>query len=274
MTLASSKASLSLSRQGDPNFALAGGSTATTGLRSYSPELGRWVNQDPIGEKGGQNLLSFVANNCLNYVDLRGLSTIPWEPTPVPTPSLPPPLPPPGGSPPPPITIPPPDIRNKQCCGKDRQPYDRTIQCCCRGRVVWRSDISYEYSALISTGDFWTQNTNPGWSVPNQCAEQAADLTSALWAINPKYWQVSIIYGRQTPCGGIFTKQHHAVLVKSACGGDCGVTESVFDGFIREFDLFHPEWRNRTMEIYSRSAFEAMWPPAAPCSWIPFLPQS
>jgi len=37
-----------------------------------SPELGRWINRDPIEEYGGLNLLAFIANNVMNAVDFMG----------------------------------------------------------------------------------------------------------------------------------------------------------------------------------------------------------
>jgi len=39
----------------------------------YDPSLGRWINRDPIKERGGINLYGFVGNNPVDYVDLRGL---------------------------------------------------------------------------------------------------------------------------------------------------------------------------------------------------------
>ena len=33
------------------------------GYRFYDPELGRWVNRDPIGEHGGDNLYCFVCDD-------------------------------------------------------------------------------------------------------------------------------------------------------------------------------------------------------------------
>jgi RHS repeat-associated protein len=42
------------------------------GYRYYSPELGRWVNRDPIAEQGGVNLYGFVENNGANGVDYLG----------------------------------------------------------------------------------------------------------------------------------------------------------------------------------------------------------
>ena len=43
------------------------------GLRYYNPELGRWVNRDPIGERGGRNLYSFVLNDPCSLWDILGL---------------------------------------------------------------------------------------------------------------------------------------------------------------------------------------------------------
>lgn len=46
--------------------------------RYYSPELGRWLNRDPIGEKGGVNLYGMVANNPSNKTDIWGYSASDW----------------------------------------------------------------------------------------------------------------------------------------------------------------------------------------------------
>ena len=43
------------------------------GFRYYSPELGRFISRDPIGENGGQNLCSVVQNNPIGNVDPSGL---------------------------------------------------------------------------------------------------------------------------------------------------------------------------------------------------------
>jgi len=42
------------------------------GFRYYSPELGRWLNADPIGEIGGINVYAFINNNT-NKFDYIGL---------------------------------------------------------------------------------------------------------------------------------------------------------------------------------------------------------
>jgi RHS repeat-associated protein len=44
------------------------------GYRYYSPMLQRWINRDPIEEKGGVNLYGFAGNNGINKYDFIGLS--------------------------------------------------------------------------------------------------------------------------------------------------------------------------------------------------------
>ncbi len=44
------------------------------GYRYYKPELGRWVNRDPIGERGGLNVHGFVRNNPVWKVDWLGMA--------------------------------------------------------------------------------------------------------------------------------------------------------------------------------------------------------
>jgi len=53
-----------------------------SGLRYYSPELGRWLSRDPIGENGGVNIYGFVWNMPVSFIDLVGLSGIPILNTP------------------------------------------------------------------------------------------------------------------------------------------------------------------------------------------------
>ena len=45
-----------------------------TWYRGYSATLGIWINRDPIGEKGGFNLYSYVANNPVSFEDPLGLA--------------------------------------------------------------------------------------------------------------------------------------------------------------------------------------------------------
>lgn len=42
-------------------------------LAFYNPQTGRWLSRDPIGEKGGVNLHSFVENDAIRRVDELGL---------------------------------------------------------------------------------------------------------------------------------------------------------------------------------------------------------
>jgi RHS repeat-associated protein len=49
------------------------------GYRYYSPELGRWLSRDPIGERGGVNVYAMAKNNVINRLDLNGLSTEPVD---------------------------------------------------------------------------------------------------------------------------------------------------------------------------------------------------
>ena len=44
------------------------------GYRFYDPNNQRWLNRDPLQEKGGLNLYGFVGNNSVNYVDQTGLA--------------------------------------------------------------------------------------------------------------------------------------------------------------------------------------------------------
>lgn len=43
------------------------------GFRYYNPQTGRWINRDPLGEEGGDNLYAFVENNALSNSDYLGL---------------------------------------------------------------------------------------------------------------------------------------------------------------------------------------------------------
>jgi RHS repeat-associated protein len=45
------------------------------GRRYYSATLGRWMNEDPIGELGGLNVYAYVQNRPLRFVDSFGLAS-------------------------------------------------------------------------------------------------------------------------------------------------------------------------------------------------------
>lgn len=42
------------------------------GYRFYDSKAGRWINRDPIGERGGVNVYEFIRNNANNFVDTDG----------------------------------------------------------------------------------------------------------------------------------------------------------------------------------------------------------
>jgi len=46
---------------------------AISGYRYYNPELGRWINRDPIVEEGGLNLYGFAGNDGVMKRDYLGL---------------------------------------------------------------------------------------------------------------------------------------------------------------------------------------------------------
>jgi len=50
------------------------------GYRYYSPELGRWISRDPIGERGGSNLVVAHRNNALTLSDPLGEDAGYWPP--------------------------------------------------------------------------------------------------------------------------------------------------------------------------------------------------
>ena len=47
------------------------------GRRYYSPRLGRWITQDPLGYDAGPNLYAYVSNNPLTHIDAYGLFELP-----------------------------------------------------------------------------------------------------------------------------------------------------------------------------------------------------
>jgi RHS repeat-associated protein len=49
--------------------------------RAYDPELGRWLNRDPIGESGGLNLYAYGSNGPVVSVDPLGLDSLRFTPT-------------------------------------------------------------------------------------------------------------------------------------------------------------------------------------------------
>jgi RHS repeat-associated protein len=48
------------------------------GYRFYDPNNGRWLNRDPIGERGGLNLYGMVGNDPVNKWDYLGMDIMDW----------------------------------------------------------------------------------------------------------------------------------------------------------------------------------------------------
>ena len=68
-------------------------SLAGNALAYYQAEQGRWLNRDPIEERGGVNVYAFVKNNSVNVIDPIGLEGVNTGPqagrgTPVASPSM------------------------------------------------------------------------------------------------------------------------------------------------------------------------------------------
>ena len=42
------------------------------GYRFYAPDMGKWLNRDPLGEAGGINLYGYVERNPVSHVDPAG----------------------------------------------------------------------------------------------------------------------------------------------------------------------------------------------------------
>jgi len=44
-----------------------------SGYRYYNPEIGRWINRDPIGERGSLNVYACTLNIAISKIDILGL---------------------------------------------------------------------------------------------------------------------------------------------------------------------------------------------------------
>lgn len=58
------------------------------GYRFYNPQLGLWLNPDPLGEEGGLNLYQAFFNAPTDYVDVDGLQNVPMNPVVRPAPRI------------------------------------------------------------------------------------------------------------------------------------------------------------------------------------------
>jgi len=58
-----------------PKTHTPGSRVSNLGQRFYSPDLGRWINRDPMGEEGGLNVFGFCMNDPANRLDDIGYSS-------------------------------------------------------------------------------------------------------------------------------------------------------------------------------------------------------
>jgi hypothetical protein len=78
----------------------------------YDPGVQRWINRDPVAERGGANLSVFLLNDSIGHVDYFGLK--------------------------------------EACCGPQKQTYDPDKQCCEDGQVVDKVSIWICTRAVLS----------------------------------------------------------------------------------------------------------------------------
>ena len=86
------------------------------GYRFYSPNIGRWLNRDPIGDLGGLNLYCIAKNNLNNMIDKLGLTDAGENGDLLGEGSI--------------INAPPISVA-KYCCGNPIKIYDNATKCCC-----------------------------------------------------------------------------------------------------------------------------------------------
>jgi len=149
------------------------------GYRYYAPQVGRWVNRDPTGEKGGTNVFAAVVNDQANAVDPDGSFRlpVPGDPGSLPVPGVP------RFRPPslPDLRLPRlPRIPGTACCQPgNRGPggkYNRITHCCRQGeihsRLVQRPIASFccHYTAGPLLGlpvvpdHCWVSTDNGSWN--------------------------------------------------------------------------------------------------------------
>jgi len=58
-----------------PKTHTPGSRVSNLGYRFYSPGLGRWINRDPVSERGGMNLYLYCANSPPSSLDPWGLTS-------------------------------------------------------------------------------------------------------------------------------------------------------------------------------------------------------
>ena len=190
--------------------------------RYYSPELGRWMSRDPIGEQGGYNLYGMVVNNLIYYYDKLGL----------------------------------------KCCKKIYYDEKKSCCCNNKiiNRVDILKDIAeiaIAANVWMKTSPGWSFS----YQCADQAAafNNHLSLNTKIKPLLSHGWSFGIIGGRKntTIQVGIFVQQHYANLISLKCG-DCPKIEIVVDIFKRS--LGKKEWQNNSPEAYSVQEFRREFP--------------
>jgi hypothetical protein len=98
----------------------------------YNPQTGRWLNRDPVEERGGRNLTEFVANNPVQHSDMLGMFV--------------------SGNPDDAWSI-----FQAVCPLCEGKRYSAFTHCCCLGRIVSRRKIP---SGVVTHS--WRENSSGG----------------------------------------------------------------------------------------------------------------
>ncbi len=160
--------------------------------RYYDPGVGRFIQKDPIGFRGGINVYNYVGANPLNWVDPRGLDAswpgyepVPGEPgPPLPEPTLgdwpyrPPVAPPTGGG----------------YCGT----YSKAISVCADTASIY-SVVATAVSGGISTPVTGTISVVArvvsianGVVTVSICGASPSTVTTAVGAVAPGWWGAAV----------------------------------------------------------------------------------
>jgi len=137
-------------------------------LRQYRPDLGRWVNRDPISERGGVNPFGFVDNNPAGRIDLLGLS---------------------GNRNDPPSQV---TQVSRPCCGG--QVYDSSVSCCIDGVITSREPQSTGVTAVTEYGRTDPYFGKPrDWLVQHAWIEFPGGSTGFGPNGNPFFWHRGLV---------------------------------------------------------------------------------
>ncbi len=178
----------------------------------YCPYDGRFLNRDPIEEKGGANLYGMVGNDAVNKWDRLGMSEC-CRGKPIP----------PG----------------MKCC--NGQLYDPNYECCCNGnRKLSRQSIIQDFIRLKKEIYYAFNSGNFGYGIGSleywagwQCYDQASALVFLIPGTT--FWKPRIV---KKPW---FLSQHYFVVYIFACkSGDCPFTGSFFEADPTHLSTFNP----------------------------------